>query len=51
MMVEALGVPPDDKFQIIPEHDADGFIADPSYLGIKHPDDVVLVEVTLGSGS
>ena len=49
-MVEALGVPLLDKFQIITEHDADGLIADPTYLGIKRTDDVVLVQVTLGAG-
>lgn len=49
-MVEALGVPLLDKFQIVTEHDADGLIADPSYLGIQRTDDVVLVQITLGGG-
>ena len=49
-LVETLGVPPQDRFQIITEHDADGLIADPGYLGITRTDDVVLVQVTLGGG-
>ncbi len=49
-MVEALGVPAQDRFQVITEHDADGLIADPNYLGIARTDDVVLVQITLGVG-
>jgi 4-oxalocrotonate tautomerase len=49
-MVEKLGVPEQDRFQVITEHDADGLIYDPSYLGIRRSDDVVLVQVTLSAG-
>ena len=49
-MVETLGVPEQDHFQIITEHDAEGLIYDPSYLGIRRDDDVVLVQVTLSAG-
>ena len=49
-MVETLAVPEHDRFQIITEHEADGLIYDPSYLGINRSDDVVLVQITLSAG-
>ena len=49
-MVETLGVPAQDRFQVVTEHDADGPIYDPSYLGIERTDDVVFVQVTLSGG-
>jgi 4-oxalocrotonate tautomerase len=49
-MVEALDVPPQDRFQIITEHPANGLIYDPSYLGIDRSDDIVIVQITLSTG-
>ena len=49
-MVETLAVPEHDRFQIITEHEADGLLYDPSYLGIRRTDDVVLVQITLSAG-
>ncbi len=49
-MVETLAVPEHDRFQIITEHNADGLLYDPSYLGINRSDDVVLVQITLSAG-
>jgi phenylpyruvate tautomerase PptA (4-oxalocrotonate tautomerase family) len=49
-MVETLAVPEHDRFQIVNEHDADGLIYDPAYLGIQRSDDVVLVQITLSAG-
>jgi len=49
-MVETLAVPEHDRFQIITEHDAEGLVYDPSYLGIDRTDDVVLVQITLSAG-
>jgi phenylpyruvate tautomerase PptA (4-oxalocrotonate tautomerase family) len=49
-MVETLAVPEHDRFQIITEHEADGLLFDPSYLGINRSDDVVLVQITLSAG-
>ena len=49
-MVEALAVPEQDRFQVITEHDKDGLIYDPSYLGIRRSDDIVLVQITLSAG-
>jgi 4-oxalocrotonate tautomerase len=49
-MVETLAVPEHDRFQIITEHDADGLVYDPGYLGIDRTDDVVLVQIALSAG-
>ena len=49
-MVEALAVPEQDRFQVITEHDRDGLIYDPSYLGISRSDEIVLVQITLSAG-
>jgi phenylpyruvate tautomerase PptA (4-oxalocrotonate tautomerase family) len=49
-MVETLAAPEQDRFQIITEHDPDGLVYDPSYLGIRRDDDIVLVQVTLSAG-
>jgi 4-oxalocrotonate tautomerase len=49
-MVETLGVPEHDHFQIITEHQTDGLVYDPTYLGIHRTDDVVLVQITLSAG-
>ena len=49
-MLEALAVPADDRFQVITEHNADGLIYDPQYLGIQRSDRVVFVQITLSAG-
>ena len=49
-MVETLAAPEHDRFQVVTEHDADGLIYDPAYLGIQRSDDVVLVQITLSAG-
>jgi len=49
-MVEALAVPPDDRFQVITEHPPEGLIYAPEYLGIPHSDNVVFVQITLSAG-
>jgi 4-oxalocrotonate tautomerase len=48
-LVEALGIPPDDRFQIVTEHGRN-LIYDRSYLGISRSDDIVIVQVTLNAG-
>jgi len=45
-----VGVPVDDRFQIIQEHEADGFIYDPSYAGVDRTDDLVIVQITWNEG-
>lgn len=49
-LVEALGVPPDDHFQVITEVRPEGFVCDPHYLGIERSDDAVYVRITMGLG-
>ena len=49
-MVESINVPPQDRFQVVTEHPADGLIYDPSYLGINRTDDVVFIQITLNAG-
>jgi 4-oxalocrotonate tautomerase len=45
-MTETFGVPKDDRFMIVGEHDADNFVYAESYLGIAHTDDLVLIQIT-----
>jgi 4-oxalocrotonate tautomerase len=49
-MVETADVPPQDRFQIITEHDEHGLIYDPEYLGITRTDAIVLIQITLNQG-
>ncbi|AMN41716.1 tautomerase family protein [Rhodoplanes sp. Z2-YC6860] len=45
-----VGVPQNDRFQIIAEHDASNFIYDPTYLGIERTDDLVIIQITWNEG-
>ena len=45
-LVEALGVPEKDRFQIITQHERDGLLFAPEYLGVPH-ENPVLVQITL----
>ncbi|HEV2103019.1 MAG TPA: tautomerase family protein [Candidatus Acidoferrum sp.] len=49
-MIDALAIPPDDHFQVITEHPAEGLIYDAHYLGIQRTDNVVFVQITLSAG-
>lgn len=49
-LVDVVGVPADDRFQVIQEHAAHGLIADPGYFGISRSDDVVFIHITLNEG-
>jgi 4-oxalocrotonate tautomerase len=49
-LVEAIEIPPQDRFQVVTEHPLGGLIYDPSYLGIERSDDIVLVQITLSTG-
>jgi phenylpyruvate tautomerase PptA (4-oxalocrotonate tautomerase family) len=49
-MIDALAIPPDDRFQVISEYSADNLIYDPQYLGIKRSDRVVFIQITLSAG-
>src|SRR4029077_14595572 len=49
-MVEAIAVPPDDRFQVITEHPPEGLIYDPQFLGVRRSDRIVFVQITLSAG-
>lgn len=50
-MVDTLGVPKNDRFQVIMEHSGDGLIFNPSYPGeIQRSDDCVFIQITLNGG-
>jgi phenylpyruvate tautomerase PptA (4-oxalocrotonate tautomerase family) len=49
-MIEALALPPDDRFQVITEHPPEGLICDRTYLGIQRSDKVVFVQITMSAG-
>jgi phenylpyruvate tautomerase PptA (4-oxalocrotonate tautomerase family) len=49
-MIEALAIPPDDRFQVITEHPPEGLIFDPQYLGVQRSDKVVFVQITMSTG-
>ena len=49
-MVEAIEIPPQDRFQVITGHSAQDLIYDPTYLGVQPSDDIVMVQITLSAG-
>jgi 4-oxalocrotonate tautomerase len=49
-MIEAIEIPPQDRFQVITEHSRNDLIYDPSYLGVSRSDDIVIVQITLSEG-
>lgn len=49
-MHETIGVPPDDKFQIITEHAPDELNVPKSYLGIVYSPDLILIQMTISLG-
>lgn len=49
-MVEHFDVPPDDRFQIITQHDAAQLVAPAEFLGLRHSNDVVFIQITCAEG-
>ena len=49
-MVEALGIPPHDRFQVITEHAGGKLVFDPEYLGIPKSAGIVVVQLTISAG-
>lgn len=49
-MRETFGVPEDDRFILIHQHDPAEFDCDPHYLGIERSDDLVIVQITCNTG-
>jgi 4-oxalocrotonate tautomerase len=48
-MRETFNVPEGDRFMTISEHDEDGFLYDPNYLGIRRSDDLVMIQLTVSN--
>jgi phenylpyruvate tautomerase PptA (4-oxalocrotonate tautomerase family) len=46
---EAYKIPPDDRFQLIHQHDREDFIYEPDYLGIHRTEDVVFIHIVAGN--
>jgi phenylpyruvate tautomerase PptA (4-oxalocrotonate tautomerase family) len=49
-LVEAIGIPPDDRFQVVAAHPAGGLVADPNYMGIARGPGFLSVQVFLRRG-
>ncbi len=49
-LVDVLGAPKDDRFQIFTEHGRDALIMDPTYLGIERSADAMIIQITLNEG-
>src|SRR5688500_739585 len=49
-LVESVGVPPLDRFQLITEHEAGDLVYDSNYLGIARTSNLVVVQITLSAG-
>ena len=45
-----VGVPKDDRFQVISEYDAHDFLFDPDYIGIHRTNDLVIIQITWNEG-
>jgi len=45
-----VGVPQDDRFQVISEHDDENFFFDADYLGVHRTDDIVIIQITWSEG-
>lgn len=49
-LVEAIGMPEDELFNLVQEYDADHFFYSRSFNGIARSDDLVVIEITLRRG-
>jgi 4-oxalocrotonate tautomerase len=45
-----VGVPQDDRFQVIGEHSAEDFLFDSDYLGIHRTEELVVIQITWNEG-
>ncbi len=46
----SVGVPKDDRFQVIAEHDSGNFVFDLNYLDIRRTEDLVIIQITWNEG-
>jgi 4-oxalocrotonate tautomerase len=48
--LRSIGVPEDDRFEILAEHDPANFFFPHAYLGIEHTAGLVIVQITFNEG-
>jgi 4-oxalocrotonate tautomerase len=46
----SVGVPKDDRFQVIAEHDSPNFVFDLNYLDIRRTEDLAIIQITWNEG-
>lgn len=49
-LVEAIGIPPQDRFQVLSRHAEGRLVFDRHYLGIPRTDGVVLIQISMSLG-
>ena len=49
-LVETIGVPALDRFQLITQHEPGDIVYDSNYLGIARSSDIVIIQITLSAG-
>ena len=49
-LVEAIGIRPLERFQLLTEHEPGDLVYDSNYLGIARTSDLVVVQITLSAG-
>jgi 4-oxalocrotonate tautomerase len=49
-LVEVAGVPANDRFLVIAEHEPEDFVFDEGYLGIRRTPDCVMIQITFNAG-
>jgi phenylpyruvate tautomerase PptA (4-oxalocrotonate tautomerase family) len=49
-LVDTIGVPELDRFQILSEHEPGDLVYDPGYLGIARTNDIVIIQLTIRAG-
>jgi len=49
-LIEAIGIPEADRFQVLSQNTRDSLWFDPGYLGIRRTEGVVFVQITMSSG-
>jgi phenylpyruvate tautomerase PptA (4-oxalocrotonate tautomerase family) len=46
----SVGVPKDDRFQVMNEHEPPNFVFDPTYLGVRRTEELVVIQITWNEG-
>lgn len=49
-MVETIGIPPDDRFQVLASHHTSSTLRYEQYLGVHRDDGIVFVAITMRAG-